>query len=180
MPLEGCDEGTGPITIGRQTEGGRAANGEAETEEVTEDGSAVDDEGPHPDGNGVEVTPGVPAPDSPELDPDDAMELNNPPTVTVEPIRGGSAGSDLVSCAAGPTTFPVVAALGIVVESCPSGGGACVNFRGKARGVDVSGGGSGPTLFFTLRLSGGSSGTALSFFLELLLPLTGSADDDAD
>lgn len=165
--LDGCDEGTGPMTIGRQTEGGRAANGEAE-DDVTEERTWVDDEEPHP-----ETTPGVESVPSPELDTDDATELSNPSTVAVEPIRGGSAGS----------VFPVITILGAVVKSCPSAG-ACGDPRGKASGVDVSGGGSGPAPLFTLRLSGGSSGTALAFLLVFLLPpslpVAGSADVDAD
>ena len=183
--LEGCDDGTGPITIGKQTEGGRAASGEAEAEEddVTE-GTSVDDGGPHPGGTtGVEITVGVPTDDT-----GDGRELsmvNDPPTAEVDPIRGGSAGSHFVSCPAAPV-FPVITTLGTVVKSCP---GACVlqsdaDLRGKARGVDVNGGGSGPAPLLTLRLSGGSRGTALSFFLELLLPpslpLAESADDEVD
>jgi len=80
--LEGCDEGTGPITIGRQTEGGRVANGETEIEvdDVTEETTWVDDEGPHPDRG--ETTPGVEGV-PPELD---ATEPSNPSTVAVEPI----------------------------------------------------------------------------------------------
>lgn len=84
MLLAGCDDGTGPMTMGRQTEGGRAAKGEVETEDVAE-GASVDDEA----NLGVEVWVGVPADDtSPGLDPDDATRLSvgNPPATEVELI----------------------------------------------------------------------------------------------
>ena len=180
------------MTIGKQTEGGRAANGEAESEE--EEGmllDSVDDEGPYPDRTetapGVDIFVGVPVPDATPLDPDDPTEPSvesNPPAGTIEPIRGGSVGSDFVSCAATPTsTFPVIIALGTVVNGPPSAGvlQSDADLRGETRGTDVSGGGNGPMPLLTLRLSGGSSGVALSFFLEpllvLSLPLAGTAAD---
>jgi hypothetical protein len=188
--LEGWVDATGPITIGKQTEGGRAANGETEEGDVTV-GTSVNNGGPLPDGGetipGVELFVGLlPADDiGPVLDPEDTAELRvvNDAAVEVASIRDESTGSDFVACA----VTPGCTALGTVVKSCP--GDACVlqsdaDLPGKASGVDVSGGGSGPTPLFTLRLRGGSSGTVLSFFLELLLPpslpLTGSAEDDAD
>lgn len=65
---EGWDDGTEPITSGRQTEGGRVANGEAETEEddTTAGGASLDnadEEATHSDG-GMVIFVGVQAPDT--------------------------------------------------------------------------------------------------------------------
>lgn len=162
--LDGWDDGTGPTTIGRQTDGGRAANGDAAAEESF-------------GGFDEEANPGVGVP-SVEHDAIEPNVVGNPPGA-VGPIRGGSIGSDLGPCAIDPAfKFPSV------VESNPPCDCVVESVADLCSGVDVSGGGNGPAPFFTLRLSGGSSGTALSFFLELLpvpsLPLAGWADDDAE
>lgn len=95
--LDGWDDGTGPTTIGRQTDGGRAANGDAAAEESF-------------GGFDEEANPGVGVP-SVEHDAIEPNVLGNPPGA-VGPTRGGSTGSDLGK-------FPSIEALGVVESSPP-------------------------------------------------------------
>jgi hypothetical protein len=185
--LEGWDEGIAPTTMGRQTEGGRAASGEGEAEDV------VDVDASAPIASAVEKE-GAPDTDK-EVDPGPGeVAGTTPPAGVVDPIRIGSTGSAFGKCtAASEPTPPSTTPLGTVVNGppctkppfgCPGGDpDPDIDVEGNANGADVNGGGSGP--IFTLRLSGGSSGIALSFFLEpfpvpSLPPGNGGADWDED